>query len=148
MSLINDYLKKTEHNTKGATQIGDLPPVLKTTGKSSWSRVYLRIISIVLLILIAGAGYYLYTVPEKIKKNYGINNQVTADKVKIKKKKQKVEIINKEVAHFFRSNNAKDPRNPPKTANAKAAVAQAGISLYIACSASGNKAFASSVINA
>ncbi len=112
MSLINDYLKKTEHNTKGSTQIGDLPPVLKTTGKSSGSRVYLRIISILLLILIAGAGYYLYTVPGKIKKEYGIEKQAAAKPAPAKQQRDKLkqerkilpeaikpEIIKNEIEH-------------------------------------------------
>lgn len=85
MSLINDYLKKTEHNTKGNFQAGDLPPVLKTIGKSSGPSVYLRIVSVALLVLILGAAIYLYGIPGKIRNDYGIKNQVTetADKIEV-----------------------------------------------------------------
>ena len=70
MSLINDYLKKTEHQSKGTTQAGDLPPVLKTTGKRSGSSlVYLRIITVVLLVFIVGAGIYLYRLPGTIQED-------------------------------------------------------------------------------
>jgi len=94
MSLINDYLKKTENNTKGNHQAGDLPPVLKTIGKSSGPSLYLRIVSLVLLVLIAGAGIYLYRFPGKIRKNQGTKKQTTvtatADKIETSRPDQNI----------------------------------------------------------
>lgn len=94
MSLINDYLKKTENNTKGNHQAGDLPPVLKTIGKNSGPALYLRVASLVLLVLIAGAGLYLYRLPGKIREDHGAKKQITvtatADKIETSRPDQNI----------------------------------------------------------
>jgi len=58
MSLINDYLKKTQDEAPHREQPADVPPTLKGGGTSRGGRRGLRISVIAVLGIIAGVAYY------------------------------------------------------------------------------------------
>jgi Tfp pilus assembly protein PilF len=58
MSLINDYLKKTQDEAPPPDQPGDVPPLLKSGGKSGGGKLALRISVIAVLGIVAGVVYY------------------------------------------------------------------------------------------
>lgn len=58
MSLINDYLKKTQHEAPHPDQPGDIPPILKSGGKGGSGRITLRVSMIAVLGIVAGVAYY------------------------------------------------------------------------------------------
>jgi len=58
MSLINDYLKKTQDEAPPPDDPGDVPPLLKSGGKGGSGKLAIRISVIAALGLIAGVVYY------------------------------------------------------------------------------------------
>jgi Tfp pilus assembly protein PilF len=60
MSLINDYLKKTQDEAPPLEQPGDVPPLLKSSGKGGGGKLAIRISVIAVLGLIAGVVYYSF----------------------------------------------------------------------------------------
>lgn len=60
MSLINDYLKKTQNESPPLEQPGDVPPVLKSSGKGKGGSPLVRLVIIVFIGVIAGALYFKF----------------------------------------------------------------------------------------
>ena len=58
MSLINDYLKKTQDEAPPPDNPGDVPPLLKSGGKGGSGKLAIRISVIAALGIIAGVVYY------------------------------------------------------------------------------------------
>ena len=58
MSLINDYLKKTQDEAPPPDNPGDVPPILKSGGKGGSGKLAIRISVIAVLGIIAGVVYY------------------------------------------------------------------------------------------
>ncbi|MFH0813297.1 MAG: tetratricopeptide repeat protein [Pseudomonadota bacterium] len=63
MSLINDYLKKTQQESPPLDKSGDVPPVLRTSKKGKGSGLTIRFIGFILILVVAGVVYVKFQSP-------------------------------------------------------------------------------------
>ena len=63
MSLINDYLKKTEEKTPPSNLQGDIPPSLKKIGKGGIGKYGVHMAAVIVTCTLAGASYVVFITP-------------------------------------------------------------------------------------